>query len=287
MPEDMPDNTSTSDFSGTISLPGSEQVLSSQQPSAQQSTSPASSVPSPTSAPPAPGPQAGNAPPQPAPGQPQPPQAVVPGKTGPSAPPTPGQPTGAPPTPQVDPAVQKASRFYDVAEALAGGPRYKYNVDATGNMQKTQVPVSGAHLGLAIAMEALSGMAAGAGVTPGPGVEGRAAAAGFQAGKQQAQAQNDKSQQQAQQDYARKAQVAETNMRMWQIARSVGREDAAAHQAYIDHYKPTIATLQAKAPGSLIGPLKHTDFAKYNVTEHNAIPFDSVPRLRSEEHTSE
>ena len=277
---DTPDGTSTSNFTGgDVSLPN-DQILSANQPSAQQSASPESSLanPSSTATPP---PTAGNAPQQPAPGQ-QTPQAAtqIPGKTPDlSKPQTPGQPSGAPPTPQVNPSIQRAGVFHDIAEALAGGPRFKYNVDEYGNMQKTQVPVSGAHLGLAIAMEALSGMAAGLGVKPGPGVEGRAAAAGFQAGKQQGQAQNDKSQQQAQQDYARKAQVAETNMRMWQIARSVGREDAAAHQAYIDHYKPTIATLQAKAPGSLIGPLKHTDFAKYNVTEHNAIPFDSVPRL--------
>jgi hypothetical protein len=275
---DTPDGTTSSNFSGgDVSLPN-DQILSATQPSAQQPTSPAS-VSSPASAPPAPGPQAGNAPPQPAPGQQQPSQAVVPGKVDPSKTPTPGQPTGAPTTPPVDPAVKKASRFYDVAEALAGGPRYKYNVDATGNMQKTQVPVSGAHLGLAIAMEALSGMAAGLGVKPGPGVEGRAAAAGFQAGRQQGQSQNQQSQQQAQQDYARKAQVTETNMRQWQIARNVGRQDEATHQTYIDHYKPLINTLQAKAPGSLIGPLKYSDFAKYNVTEHNVIPFESVPRL--------
>ena len=81
-----------------------------------------------------PAPAAGATPQQPAPGQPQAPTALT-GK-----PPVPGQQTTTPttPAPVQDQAVAKASRFYDVAQALAGGPRYKYDVDAYGQMQKTR-----------------------------------------------------------------------------------------------------------------------------------------------------
>src|SRR5208337_2302168 len=74
---------------------------------------------------------------------------ATPGPTG--QPQVPGQPQGALPNkapnvkpgqntpngpipPAQNPAVAKASTFHDVAEALAGGPRYAYDVDAYGNM---------------------------------------------------------------------------------------------------------------------------------------------------------
>ena len=211
----------------------------------------------------------------------QPTQAGTPGAKSAQQPQTPGQPapTTPPVNPQVAAAKQKASGFYEVAQVLAGGPRYTYNVDDNGNMQKTQVPVSGKHLALAIAMEALSGMAAGFGAKPGPGVEGRAAAAGF-AQVQKQQADQDQAQKaQAQQDFARKAQVTETNMRMLSMARTVGKMDNEATDGYIKQYEPLLAHLKQVAPDSLEGPIKYSDFAKYNVTTDNAIPFMRIPRL--------
>ena len=144
-------------------------------PNANDQTVPqtaAASTPSPGQAP---APAAGATPQQPAPGQPQAPTALT-GK-----PPVPGQQPTAPttPAPVQDQAVAKASRFYDVAQALAGGPRYKYDVDAYGQMQKTVVPVSGQHLALAIAMEALSGAVTGAANGQGPNGAAKGTAAAF------------------------------------------------------------------------------------------------------------
>ena len=212
--------------------------------------------------------------PAPAPGQPQAPTALT-GK-----PPVPGQQPTTPttPVPVQDPAVAKASRFYDVAQALAGGPRYKYDVDAYGQMQKTPVPVSGQHLALAIAMEALSGAVTGAANGQGPNGAAKGTAAAFAQGKQNVQQQEAQQRQQATEDYARHAQVLETNMRMRMNAQQIGRGDAEDTDRHIAQYAPILKTLQERAPGYLQGPVKYSDFAKYNVTMDNAIPYMRVPR---------
>ena len=108
----------------------------------------------------------------------------------------------------------------NIAEVLAGGPRYTTTIDpTTGATTRTQVPVSGRNLGLAIAMEAISGGLAGLGQT-GPNHAGRAAAAGVTQGVQQVQQQRQLQEQQAQQQFAnqskalaQKAAIFDTNAR--------------------------------------------------------------------------
>ena len=244
-------------------------------PNANDQTVPqtaAASTPPPTH--PQPGPTSGPAP-APAPGQPQAPTALI-GK-----PPVPGQQptTSTTPTPAPDPRVAQASKMYDVAEALAGGKRYAYNVDAYGEMKQTQVPVSGKHLALAIAMEALQGAITGAANGQGPNGLAKAAQAGMAQGQKQQQDQEAKQRQQATEDYARHAQVLETNMRMRMNAQQIGRGDAEDTDNYVAQYKPILQTLQERAPGYIQGPVKYSDFAKYNVTKENAIPYMRVPRL--------
>lgn len=134
--------------------------------------------------------------------------------------PTQQQPVSNTPPPVQHPAVQRAGILRNVAEALAGGPRYTTAIDpTTGATTRTRVPLSRADIGLAIAMEAISGSLSGLSVT-GPAATARAAAAGFQqtqAQLQQAQQQQD---QQAQQDFqnqsqqlARRASIYEANSR--------------------------------------------------------------------------
>jgi hypothetical protein len=105
--------------------------------------------------------------------------------------------------PQPDhPSVQRAGILRSIATALAGGPRFTTQIDpTTGATTRTQVPLSRGDLAMAIVSEALSGGLAGLGVKPGPGVVGRAAAAG--AGQVQGEMQDaDKANQdQAQQDF--------------------------------------------------------------------------------------
>lgn len=120
-----------------------------------------------------------------------------------------------------DPAIRHASRFYQFAQALAGGPKFKQSVDVnTGQTQRTPVPLSRGDIGMAIALEAISGALGGLGVKPGPGNVGRAAEAGYQQVAQQQQQAKQQQDQQAQQDLnnqtsalARRASIFETNSR--------------------------------------------------------------------------
>ena len=179
----------------------------------------------------------------------------------------------------VPPQVQKAGMFHDVAEALAGGPHYTYSVDAYGNMQRQQVPVSPAHLGFALALEALSGGITGLANGQGPNGTAKAAEAGFQQGKQQVQQQDQEAKQQATADFARRAQVTETNMRMYASARALGKQDAENIDSYIGQYKDLTTKLQSEYPGYIKGIVKYSDLGKYNATVDTAIPYARVPRL--------
>jgi hypothetical protein len=118
------------------------------------------------------------------------------------------------------PLVQKAGILRQAAEALGGGPRYQTSIDpTTGQTTRTQLPLSKRDIGMAIAMEAISGALGGLSVT-GPGSIGKAAEAGFQQVSQQqkeAQQQQDQQAQQAfenqSQQLARRASIYETNSR--------------------------------------------------------------------------
>jgi hypothetical protein len=117
------------------------------------------------------------------------------------------------------PAVKRAGVMYSIAETLAGGPRYTETIDENGNRQFKPLPVSGRHLAMAIALEAIQGSMTGLAAGRGRGI-GAAGSAAFNqqmAQKQQAQQRQD---QQATDDFnnrsavlARKAQIAEVNSR--------------------------------------------------------------------------
>ena len=117
------------------------------------------------------------------------------------------------------PAVQRASVLYDVAQALAGGPRFTETIDADGNRVRTPVKMSGRNIAMAIALEAiqgsLTGLAAGRG--RGQGAAGSAAFSQQITQRQQAQQRQDTL---AQKDtdnraktLANKASIAEINSR--------------------------------------------------------------------------
>lgn len=150
---------------------------------------------------------------------------------------TPQQPTPAPKVPAQsaapavtvtnapanDPATQhavnRASRVYKAAEALAGGPRYTLTPNSDGTVTRTPVRLSRGDVAMAIVMEALSGSLAGASQR-GPGAVGRAAFAGAQTTSAQLQSANAEAEQQAQADakakgdaLVRQAQAFEQNSR--------------------------------------------------------------------------
>lgn len=276
MDQTQPTNTSTStsQYTGTVSLPNDGQILDRDEPStgSQQPQTPTpQGQAAPTQTPPAtPQGQAPNA------------LSVEQGPMGAKTPdlskgPA-GQPQSGPIQPPVPPAVQKAGIFRQVAETLAGGPRYKYNVDEYGNMQKTPVPVSNAHLGMAIALESLQGVLTGLSQR-GPEAAARGGLQAMQQSEQQGKNRDQQARQQASDDYARRAQVAETNMRMYTTARQVGKMNEESTDSYIGQYHDLATKLQTEFPGYVQGPIKYSDFAKYNVTQDNAIPFSKVPRL--------
>ena len=172
--------------------------------------------------------------------------SAAPGKQPDLSKPTPQQAAAQAQQQVKDEKVQKASIFHDIAETLSGGPRFTYSIDDKGNTIKSKTPVSGPHLALAIAMEALSGFSAGLGQT-GPGAVGKAATAGLKQGQEQvAQTQkaDQEAQQQAQGDFARKAQITETNMRLYANAMNLGRMSIEDQQNYIKTVAPSVSILQ-------------------------------------------
>jgi hypothetical protein len=185
----------------------------------------------------------------------------------------------AAPAPTQNPVTAKASMFHDIAETLAGGPRYKYDVDAYGNTTKQKVPVSGQHLALALAMEALTGGITGLANGQGPNGIAKGTAAAMAQSNQKVQDQDEQAKKQAQDDFARRAQVTETNMRLYANARNIGRMDAEDTDKYLSQYKPTIDQIQQEYPGMVKGIVKYADLGKYNATADTAIPYARVPRL--------
>lgn len=240
-----------------------------------QPQTPVANIPTPGGAAPTQGPQT--------PGQPQGPPGQPGGLQGSlpkPPPPSPAQIQNAVQQAKKTQAVGKASIFHDVAETLAGGPQYNYTVDAYGNMQKTKVPVSGAHLALAIAMEALSGAATGFANGQGPGGAARAAGASFKQGQEQIQAADALKQKQASDDFARKAQTTELNMRMYSTALQAGKMDFELNTEVDKQWEPTLTNLQLKAPGFIEGPITAQEAIKIgNVTRDSLIPAKTVPRL--------
>ena len=132
-------------------------------------------------------------------------------------------PSAATVTNQPHPAVKRASLLYDIAQTLAGGPRYQTTVDAdTGQTTRTPVPLTGRQIGMAIALEAISGSLSGL-AQKGPNAAAKAGVAGLQQGAQQFQQRQAAEQQQTeeqQRNYqnqanslAQKAATYETNSR--------------------------------------------------------------------------
>jgi len=226
------------------------------------------------------------APPQlPAPSAPN----VAPIATPPNAQPQPSV-SNAP----VHPMVQKAGILRQVAEALAGGPRYTTSVDSqTGAVTRTAVPLSGRDIGMAIALEALSGGMAGA-AAKGPNATGLAMQAGLKQGQQIAQQRVQQQQQadeQAQNDYqnqtsalARKASIFEANQRAILSTAQAERygveslKDAVSINApLLSSYQDADAVLESNVPQDALQA--GVQSGKYSSTEMVAVPDGFVPSV--------
>lgn len=190
---------------------------------------------------------------------------------------------GAPPAqPEQHPAIQKAGLLHSIAETLAGGPQFQTTIDPnTGQATRTQVPLSGRQIGLAIALEAISGSLTGLGAK-GPNAAGQAAGMGFAQGEKAGQerlAAQQQQEQQAQQDFTRHYQVFETNLRLLQNAQTVGRQDYDVNNAYVGQFKPMAEMIQAQHPEVVKGIIDESDMPKYHVTKDSAIPYSVSKRI--------
>lgn len=143
--------------------------------------------------------------------------------------------------PQQDsPFTRAAHAFRGVAETLAGGPRYRVTTDpVTGQVSQKPVPLSKSQIGMAIALEAITGAFAGLkeGRGKGPGAAGMA---GVQQGMKQTQ-QRDA---QLDSDYARQASIAKTNMEIARNQIALSQADDTMHQQHVDIYKPVMDQLE-------------------------------------------
>lgn len=139
----------------------------------------------------------------------------------------------------------KHTMLYKAAQELAGGPRYTTTYDAAGNPIRKEVPVSPAHLGLALAMEVLSGGMAG--LKAPANQPGQAFEAGQQAGEKQraaVQKANQDQEAQAKSDFQFKRSITEANMRNYQTAVNVGNSTKDASQKFADSFKPIAEGIQ-------------------------------------------
>ncbi|MBW4039200.1 MAG: hypothetical protein HIU91_10060 [Acidobacteria bacterium] len=143
------------------------------------------------------------------------------------------------------PAVRHASVLRQVAETLAGGPRYATTIDPqTGAATRTALPMSKSSIGMAIALTALTGGLAGLSET-GPGAVGKAGAVGVQQGvniaqqRQQAQQQTDQA---AQQDYANQVSSLTRKAAAFEQSSRTVLNTAQAERYGVDSLKDTVDT---------------------------------------------
>lgn len=259
--------------------------MTPQDPSDDQmvSNSP-TSISSPTSTAPQPSPTAGTpdnqaGAPQTPPQQPQQPTDASGSQNRSTSPSNAPSASNAAPSLASHPAVKQAGVVRAIAETLAGGPRTSYAIDpTTGAMTQTQQPLSTRQIGLAIAMAALSGGISGLG-EKGPGAEGRAAQAGFKAVQTQNQQADQQAQQTASQDYARQAQIANTNFQTHANALRLGQMEYEQHKQYVADAAPVLQNLQDVGAIQESGVREGDLLTKYHVTKDMAVVDGTVPRM--------
>jgi hypothetical protein len=176
----------------------------------------------------------------------------------------------------------------DITSSMYPGPLYKTTINDDGTTTRTTQPVTAKSIGLAIALEALTGAAAGAGAH-GTGAMGQAAAAGVQQGEKIAQQHADQQaqlDQQAQTDRATQFSVLEGNMRIQQNAMMLGKQDQDMHNASVQAYAPQLDYVTANAPDSIqaakVSEQDAKDTKKWPVYQYQRIPDGVVPRLNTD-----
>lgn len=268
---------STSPYEGVSTPPDNGAVTSVDTPPDQMQPN---GGPGPSQTSPSPQPNQPQGPPQPAQaqGQPQGPSGSMKGPTGPQTP-----SSGTPDVSQ-HPSVARAGIVHEIAQALVGPRGYSYSVNPnTGEMVKTARPLSKGDIGLAIALEALSGAITGA-PQSGPNATAKATQAAMAQAQGQQQQLDQQKREQATQDYARRAQILQTNMNMRVNAMSVARQDLEQNEKLTNQYQAYNDMMVHDHPDLVEGEVRESDLGKYNVTSHMGTPYHIVPRLDADGH---
>lgn len=218
------------------------------------------------------------------------PQSSIPGQPPSASPQQPNAPkppvAPAPPTPATGddshPAVKVGKLMADVARTFV--PTKKVVDLETGEMKTLKPQVSRADIGMAIAMSAVSGALAGL-QAKGPNHLGQAAALGFQQTASAREKLEDDQMKKANDDYARNASIAQTNMKMEQMARFLADSDYQTHERNVQGYAST-AEEASSLPDAVmkadIGEDEAQQMVKdstLHVTKDMLIPIRTVEKL--------
>jgi hypothetical protein len=130
-------------------------------------------------------------------------------------------------------SVQRAGVIHSIAQALAGGPRYAESIDDSGNRIYTRVKMSRKDIGLAIALEALTGSLAGLAGGRGKGM-GAAGMAGMNATMQQAQQARQLRDQKAQQDFQNRSRALVDKANLADLNARIGLNVAESEKIGVD-----------------------------------------------------
>jgi hypothetical protein len=206
------------------------------------------------------------------------------------------QPTNAPPkvaTPAAAPAApltftQKLLKTSsEIFKAMGGGDQYTTTFDANGVPTRTPAKMDKTHLGLAIALEALSGGLAGAGAH-GTAATGEAAGAGLQEGEKIGAARNaqqEQADQKAQQDYVRKFETTKANLQMFDTMQAVGKHSYDIANGPVTAMASYMEYWTQHDPDKIIDPDvdEKTALAVSNNPLYHAfrVPTQTIPKLDS------
>ena len=139
----------------------------------------------------------------------------------------------------------KHSELYNKAIEMTGGQRYTTTIDGDGNTVRTPIQPKPWALGLALALDVLSGGMAGA--KAGAGQPGQAFENGAEvADKQRAAVKQSNADEdaKAKSDFRFKQDTTEANMRIYQTAVNVGNSTKAVSQQFSDSFKPISEGIQ-------------------------------------------
>jgi hypothetical protein len=174
----------------------------------------------------------------------------------------------------------------EIFKAMAGGDQYTTTIDANGVATRTPVKMDKTHLGLAIALEALSGGLAGAGAH-GTAATGEAAAAGLQQGEKiadQRRQTQEVADQKAQQDYVRKFESTKAALATYQGMQAIGKQDYDIANAPVPNNQKRLAFWEQHNPEKVGDPdVAEADLPealkKHPITDYFPMAIATEPKI--------